>query len=85
MIVVCYPGSASTLRTMTGARPILRYPPMPVYCRQHGLGLFDALVMLTEGEPWPCRLTKARQFQAPDQLLAGIVEDGKVRVLPGGG
>ena len=62
---------------MTGARPILRYPPMPVYCRQHGLGLFDALVMLTEGEPWPCRLTKARQFQAPDQLPAGIVEDGK--------
>jgi hypothetical protein len=44
---------------MTGACLVLRHPPLRVYCRQHNLGLFDALVMLTVSEPWPRRLIKA--------------------------
>ena len=58
------------LRTMTGARQFCAIRSYLSTAAKHDLGLFDALVMLTEGEPWMPgrRLIKARQLQAPDQL-----------------
>jgi Transposase IS66 family len=58
------------LRTMTGARQFCAIRSYLFTAAKHGLGLFDALVMLTEGEPLDTRrrLIKARQFQVPDQL-----------------
>ena len=40
------------LRTMTGARQFCAIPTYLSTAVKHGLGSFDALVMLTEGEPW---------------------------------
>jgi transposase len=40
------------LRTMTGARQFCAIRSYLSTAAKHGLGLFDALVMLTEGEPW---------------------------------
>jgi transposase len=40
------------LRTMTGARQFCAIRSYLSSAAKHGLGLFDALVMLTEGEPW---------------------------------
>jgi transposase len=40
------------LRTMTGARQFCAIRTYLSTAVKHGLGSFDALVMLTEGEPW---------------------------------
>ena len=40
------------LRTMTGARQFCAIRSYLSTAAKHGLGSFDALVMLTEGEPW---------------------------------
>jgi transposase len=40
------------LRTMTGARQFCAIRSYLSTAAKHGLGFFDALVMLTEGEPW---------------------------------
>jgi transposase len=40
------------LRTMTGARQFCAVRSYLSTAAKHGLGLFDALVMLTEGQPW---------------------------------
>ena len=40
------------LRTMTGARQFCAIRSYLSTAAKHGLGLFDALVMLTEGQPW---------------------------------
>jgi transposase len=40
------------LRTMTGARQFCAIRSYLSTAAKHGLGLFDALVVLTEGEPW---------------------------------
>jgi transposase len=40
------------LRTMTGARQFCAIRSYLSTARKHGLGFFDALVMLTEGRPW---------------------------------
>ena len=40
------------LRTMAGARQFCAIRSYLSTAAKHGLGLFDALVMLTEGEPW---------------------------------
>jgi hypothetical protein len=40
------------LRTMTGARQFCAIRSYLSTSAKHDLGLFDALVMLTEGEPW---------------------------------
>jgi transposase len=40
------------LRTMTGARQFCAIRSYLSTAAKHGLGLFDALVMLTEGRPW---------------------------------
>ena len=43
---------SSCPRTMTGARQLCAIRSYLSTAAKHGLGLFDALVMLTEGEPW---------------------------------
>jgi transposase len=40
------------LRTMTGARQFCAIRTYLSTAVKHGLGSFDALIMLTEGEPW---------------------------------
>ena len=40
------------LRTMTGARQFCAIRSYLSTAAKHGLGLFDALVMLAEGQPW---------------------------------
>jgi hypothetical protein len=40
------------LRTMTGARQFCAIRSYLSTAAKHGLSFFDALVMLTEGEPW---------------------------------
>ena len=40
------------LRTMAGARQFFAIRSYLSTAAKHGLGLFDALVMLTEGRPW---------------------------------
>jgi hypothetical protein len=40
------------LRTMTGGRQFCAIRSYLSTAAKHGLGLFDALVMLTEGQPW---------------------------------
>jgi transposase len=40
------------LRTMAGARQFCAIRSYLSTAAKHGLGLFDALVMLTEGQPW---------------------------------
>jgi Transposase IS66 family len=40
------------LRTMTGARQFCAIRSYLSTAAKHGLGFFDALVMLAEGEPW---------------------------------
>ena len=40
------------LRTFTGARQFCAIPSYLSTAARHGLGFFDALVMLTEGRPW---------------------------------
>jgi hypothetical protein len=40
------------LRTLTGARQFCAIRSYLSTAAKHGIGFFDALVMLTEGEPW---------------------------------
>ena len=40
------------LRTMTGARQFCAIRSYLSAAAKHGLGSFDAFVMLTEGRPW---------------------------------
>jgi transposase len=40
------------LRTMTGARQFCAIRSYLSTAAKHGLGFFDALVMLTAGQPW---------------------------------
>jgi transposase len=40
------------LRTMTGARQFCAIRSYQSTAAKHGLGLFHALVMLTDSEPW---------------------------------
>jgi len=40
------------LRTLTGARQVLRDTQLPIHRAKHGLSFADALVMLTENLPW---------------------------------
>jgi hypothetical protein len=40
------------LRTLTGARQFCAIRSYLSTAVKHGLGFFDALVMLTEGRPW---------------------------------
>jgi hypothetical protein len=40
------------LRTLTGARQFCAIRSYLSTAAKHGLGFFDALVMLTEGRPW---------------------------------
>jgi transposase len=40
------------LRTLTGARQFCAIRSYPSTAAKHGIGFFDALVMLTEGDPW---------------------------------
>ena len=40
------------LRTFTGARQFCAIRSYLSTAAKHGLGVFDALVTLTEGEPW---------------------------------
>jgi hypothetical protein len=40
------------LRTLTGARRFCAIRSYPSTAAKHGLSFFDALVMLSEGEPW---------------------------------
>ncbi len=58
------------LRTMTGARQFCAIRTYLSTAVKHGLGSFDALVMLTEGRTVDarCRLIRPQRFQRPDQL-----------------
>ena len=40
------------LRTFTGARQFCAIRSYLSTAAKHGLGVFDALVMLTKGQPW---------------------------------
>jgi len=42
----------SCLRTLTGARQFCAIRSYLSTAAKHGIGFFDALVMLTKGEPW---------------------------------
>jgi len=43
---------SGSLRTMTGARQFCAIRSYLSTTAKHGLSFFDALVMLTKGEPW---------------------------------
>jgi hypothetical protein len=40
------------LRTLAGARQFCAIRSHPSTAAKHGIGFFDALVMLTKGKPW---------------------------------
>jgi transposase len=44
--------ASGCLRTLTGARQFCAIRSYLSSAAKHGIGFFDALVMLTKGEPW---------------------------------
>jgi hypothetical protein len=66
-------------RTMAGARQFCAIRSYLSTAAKHGLGLFDALVMLTEGQPAldaRRRLSKHNTLPVPDQLLMMMLRNG---------
>jgi hypothetical protein len=60
-------------RTFTGARQFCAIRSYMSTAAKHGLGVFDALVMLTKGQPWMPAAADQNQaaFSYPDQSPGG--------------